>query len=106
MESGIEEKISGILSSPEDLKKIMDIVGALGAKNDSPIETNAIEKSSESVDENLSAIEKVLRNGKNERTDLLTALKPFLKDGKRDKVDSLLKLINTAELLISAKKFL
>ncbi len=106
MENGIEEKISKILSSPEDLKKIMEIAGALGLKNDTPIETDATEKEASENPEDLNAIEKLLKSGKSERMELLSALKPYLKDGKRDKIDNLIKLINTAELLLSAKKFL
>ena len=112
MEGGIEEKLSSILSSPDDLKKILEIAGTLGLKKDSQIETDAREKSSDNQEDvteksdDLNAIEKLLKSGKNERLDLLNALKPYLKDTKRDKIDNLLKLINTAELLLSAKKFL
>ncbi len=112
MDSGIEEKLSSILSSPEDLKKIMELAGTLGLKKDSPIETEANEKENtegskeKPKSEDLNIIEGFLKSGKNERLDLLNALKPYLKDTKRDKIDNLLKLINTAELLLSAKKFL
>ncbi len=111
MDGGIEEKISSILSSPEDLKKIMEIASALGLKSPTTVEGEAREKAGTEADENVTseetdAIEKLLKSGKSERLELLSALKPYLKDAKRDKIDNLLKLINTAELIMSAKKFL
>jgi len=51
-------------------------------------------------------MEKLFRHGKNERLMLLSALKPYLKDDKKNKIDTLLKMLNAAELLFSAKNII
>lgn len=106
MENALEEKISEILSSPEDLKKIIGLVGSLSGTKKDEIETEAVEKSSEDAPRENSEIEKLFRHGKNERLILLSALKPYLKDDKKDKIDTLLKMLNAAELLFSAKNII
>ncbi len=106
MDNALEEKISSILSSPEDLKKIMELASNLGLAGNSQTTPETKESATGEIKSEASSLENLLRNGKSERLELLSALKPYLKDGKRDKIDSLLKLINTAEILLSAKKFL
>jgi hypothetical protein len=108
MEKGLEDKISDILSSPDDLKKIMNIVGSLGLGKSDGIETEVTEKSSESVDDisDTSTVTRLLSQGKNERMSLLSALKPFLKDDKKEKVDTLIRLLNAAEILLTTKNLL
>lgn len=112
MDKDIEEKISDILSSPEELKKIMELAGTLGIGKNSKkdiIETVAVEKTTEekaSKNEDLSAVEKLLKSGKDERIQLLTALKPYLSGAKSEKIDSLLRIVNAAEILLSAKNLL
>ena len=110
MDKGLEDKISDILSSPDELKKIINIAGSLGLGKSAPIETEATDKT-ESADqthvsvsnEDKGVIEKLLRTGKSERNELLNALKPYLKDSKREKLDSFLRILNAVEILISAK---
>lgn len=110
MDKSIEDKISGILSSPEDLKKITDIIGSLGLGKAPDIETEITDKTPEQEttenDRGMSEIEKLFREGKAERIELLRALKPYLKGGKREKIDTFLRLLNAAEILFSAKNFL
>ena len=112
MDGQLQDKISEILSSPEDVKKLMDIVGNLGLSK-KPLETEAVEKDEassssgqEADQKDISAIERILKTGKDERIQLLTALRPYLKDEKREKIDNILRLLNAAEILISAKNFL
>ena len=114
IDKGLEDKISGILSSPEDLKKITDIIGSLGLGKTPDIETEVKDKTPEdtstkenssSESQDMSELEKLFREGKNERIELLRALKPYLKGGKRDKIDTFLRLLNAAEILFSAKNF-
>lgn len=107
MDKALEEKVSDILSSPEDLKKIMDIAKSFGLgtdekkeENDSSAEGEEIVKTNE-----ISALEKLIKSNKNERINLLEALKPYLKAEKREKVESLLKMIKAAEIILSAKSF-
>lgn len=108
MDKSLEDKISEILSSPEDLKRIMDIAGALGGSK-----TDEDKKPAEEVDrvdgvleeKDISAVEKLFKNNKAERIQLLEALKPYLKDSKREKIDSLLKMMKAAEILLGAKNF-
>lgn len=106
MDNALEEKISSILSSPEDLKKIMELASNLGLSPNSVPSAEEKESATGEIKSETSVLENLLKSGKNERLELLSALKPYLKDGKKDKIDSLLKLINTAEILLSAKKFL
>lgn len=106
MDNALEEKISSILSSPEDLKKIMELASNLGLAGNGPALSDNKETVTGEIKSDASSLENLLKNGKSERLELLSALKPYLKDGKRDKIDSLLKLINTAEILLSARKFL
>ena len=106
MENALEDKISELLSSPEDLKKIIGLVGSLSGNKSDKIETDAVEKSSEDATGENSEIEKLFRHGKNERMMLLSALKPYLNDDKKDKIDTLLKMLNAAELLFSAKNII
>lgn len=106
MDNSLEDKISEILSSPEDLKKIIGLVGSLSSAKSDGIETEAVEKSSESATHKDSEIEKLFRHGKNERLMLLSALKPYLTDDKKNKIDTILKMLNAAELLFSAKNII
>ena len=106
MEGALEDKITELLSSPEDLKKIIGLVGSLSGPKGGGIETEAIEKSSEDAPNETSEIEKLFRHGKNERLMLLSALKPYLNDDKKDKIDTLLKILNAAEILFSAKNII
>ncbi|MBQ9976947.1 MAG: hypothetical protein IJP16_10590 [Clostridia bacterium] len=112
METELESKISDILSSPEDLQKIMSIVGSLGLGKKEDIEAEVIEKESHDATEsteklgNMSELEKLFSQGKQQRLSLLTALKPYLKDSKRDKLETVMRLLNAAEILFSAKNFL
>ena len=106
MDKMLEDKISDILSSPEDLKKIIGIVGSLSGQKNDNIETEAVEKNSEEIPRETSEIEKLFKHGKNERLMLLSALKPYLKDDKKEKIDTLLKMLNAAELLFSAKNII
>ena len=112
MEKELESKLSDILSSPEELQKILGIVGSLGIGKKEDIEAEVIEKESRDADEetrsneNLSELEKLFSQGKQQRLSLLSALKPYLKDGKREKLETVLRLLNAAEILFSAKNFL
>lgn len=112
METELESKISDILSSPEDLQKIMSIVGSLGLGKKEDIEAEVIEKESHDATENteklgnMSELEKLFSQGKQQRLSLLAALKPYLKDSKRDKLETVMRLLNAAEILFSAKNFL
>ena len=47
MDKSLEEKISGILSSPDELKKIMSIASSLGLGKSEPIEAEAPGKGEE-----------------------------------------------------------
>ena len=107
MDKSLEDKISEILSSPEELKKIMDIAESLGGgKSDDEKKDEGVEKVEGVVEEkDISAIEKLFKNNKAERIQLLEALKPYLKDSKREKIDSLLKMMKAAEILLGAKNF-
>jgi len=109
MDKALEEKVSEILSSPDELKKIMDIAKSLGISNEKN-ETKSEEGKTESVEgvvapSELSSLEGLIKSNKNERVHLLEALKPYLKAEKREKVDSLLKMIRAAEIILSAKSF-
>ena len=105
MDKPLEDKISDILSSPDDLRKIIGIVSSLSGQKDE-IETNALEKNSEEIPLDKTELEKLFKHGKNERLMLLSALKPYLKDDKKEKIDTLLKMLNAAELLFSAKNII
>ena len=113
MDKALEEKVSDILSSPEDLKKIMDIAKSLGLGGAESKEEKSESSEKESVQSvegivegnEISAIEKLIKSNKNERVNLLEALKPYLKEEKRSKVESLLKMIKAAEIIFSAKSF-
>ncbi len=106
MDNTLEDKITEILSSPEDLKKIIGLVGSLSGNKSDGIITEAVEKSSEDAPRESSEMEKLFRHGKNERLMLLSALKPYLNDDKKNKIDTLLKMLNAAELLFSAKNII
>jgi hypothetical protein len=101
VEGELESKIAKVLSSPEDMAKIMQIAGSLGLNKSGDV---SVERGVSEHD--LSALENAFKNGKDERLELLSALKPFLKDGKRERMDTVLRLLNAAEILFSAKRYL
>ena len=104
----IENTLSSLLSNPEDMKKIINIVKSIeGNSNITPSNDGENSESVAIVESKPeSKIEEVFKTQKDERTALLEALKPYIKEGKQEKLNSILKIMNTVDIIFAAKNYL
>lgn len=110
--SSIEDKINSILSSPQDMEKIMGLARSLSSSlgtdsgNDDKVpESNSANDSSGlgglGLDpKTLGLIGRVLGeyNSSSSKSDILNAIKPFLKEDRREKIDKAAKLARIAHI--------
>ena len=102
---GFEEKLNSILSSPEDMKKIMELAKNLsgGNKSADPPKGGKSAPSSPLPDLDPRLIQLLLRvkKGMSEddgKTKLLCCLKPYLREDRREKVDRAIRIARAAEI--------
>lgn len=114
--SELEDKLNKILSSPEDMEKIMGMArslsGSLGGKAPAEGQGEAAKTSAPDLSSITSALQgvdpKIFRlmnrllseytSGKNDKSALLTAIKPYLKEDRHDKIDKAAEIAKIAHL--------
>ena len=94
--SEFEEKLNSLLSSPEELSKIMNIAKEISGS------MNSENKSQENVD--LFNMKRLIKDDKrSQKEELLLAIKPYVKSERQEDIEKAIKLI---KLLKIAKMFL
>lgn len=106
--SDLESKISGLLSDPEALSSIINVVKGLSGASLAPANSAASTTKPQVLTENteISTVPTLNNNVYNEKDEifsaksigLLLALRPFLSEGKREKIDVITKLLKIASL--------
>lgn len=110
--SEFEEKLNTIFSSPEDMKKIIEMArslsGSIGKQeeNKKDIENKKVQLHSEIDPKMLSLITKLVKEyntKEHNKTALLSAMKPFVQAENRDALDkagSILKITQLAKIAL------
>ncbi len=109
--SDLENKINGLLSDPEALSSIINVVKGLGGLSVSPqsgasapIKPTLFSEHTETQESDvMNALSANIHNEKDgiissKSVGLLLALRPFLSEGKREKIDVITKLLKIAAL--------
>jgi hypothetical protein len=110
--SELEDKINSILSSPQQMEKIMGIARSLSGELGSAAEGGGDHKSQSSASGNknpesigdidpkmfkiISRLMSELKSGGDDKTALLNAIKPYLRQERRDAVDKASKIAKVA----------
>jgi len=107
--SELEDKINNILSSPEEMEKIMGLARSLSGSADGPTPQHEAP-----IGEVSAADPRIMRmvtkligeytKHENDKSDLLTAMKPYLREERRRSVDQaaeLVRLTHMARLALS-----
>ena len=94
MADDMSGKIMDILSNPDMMQKLNDVIGSLGSSE------NAVYNSNSSTDltENAKNILSTLNNSDDRRITLLNALKPYLRDSRANGVDKAIKILKMTKL--------
>lgn len=108
--SELEDMMNKVLSSPEDMSRIMQLAQSLtsasSAEHDEPPAQPA--QGTAAPDPEMAAVlGKLMRSlqadcGGNDKTVLLTALKPYLREERRNKIDKALRIAKIARIASSA----
>lgn len=127
------DKISSILSDPESMGKILNVVKAMSGggaladnenngSNDSELKNDISavldkegigeEKANEDKKSPVGALlsspelEKLFGNGNKERCALLMSMRPFLASSKRSRIDEIVRTLKLIDMFYGAKEFL
>ena len=113
MDENISNKISEIISSPDMMSNIMNVLSSINtnsttdvvpAKKDNEESTlNLFEALTQS--NILNSIGKVLGNNQNERIALLTALRPFLSSEKQETLDLVIQILKALNIFLASNIF-
>ena len=103
-----EEKLNSILSSPKDMKKIMDLARSISSSSDEVPESepkNEPQKESGGLDFDPNVIKMVTklmgeysRESSDSKETLLMSIKPFLKDSRKETVDSAINILKLSKI--------
>ena len=114
--SEFEDKLNKILSSPEDLEKIMSIARSFSGSSGKPAEGGADASQAAQPPPDLGAISSALGNldpklfrlitritseyasEKNDKAALLNAIKPYLREDRHEKIDRAAEIAKLARL--------
>ena len=110
--SEFEDKISKILSSPEDMEKIMGMARSLSGASDAQEETDGGDRSGSDAGSIMSALgnidPKIFRlltralgeysSKSNDKTALISAIRPYLKEDRRQKIDKATEIAKLARI--------
>ena len=104
--SELEDRINSILSSPEEMEKIMGIArslsGSLGAQEGTEAAVSAPSGALEGIDPKLMGVIGRLMgqfgSAQDDKTALLNAMKPFLKPERAEAVDRAAKIAKLAHI--------
>lgn len=106
-----EEKLNSILSSPKDMKKIMDLARSLSSsestesadETESGKRTAALQDAADGIDPAaLGMMAKVIKeyssSVSDDKSSLLMSLKPFLKSNRHDTIDKALNILKLSKV--------
>ena len=108
----LEDKINSILSSPEEMEKIMGLArslsGSFGGSPASEPNTSTKKHSNDNTSgfgnidpKMLSMLSKIMgeyNKPQNDKSALISAMKPYLKEDRRDKLDKALQIAKAAHI--------
>lgn len=95
MADDISKKIMDVLSDPEMMKKLSNVMGSLGASSDEPKEQN---DTPTELTANAQNIISSLNYNDDRRITLLTALKPYLRESRASGIDTAIKILKMTKL--------
>ena len=95
MADDMSGKIMDILSNPEMMKKLNDVMGSLGAPSESE---NYSDNSSNELTASAKNIISTLNHTDDRRITLLNALKPYLRESRASGVDKAIKMLRMTKL--------
>ena len=110
MEENINEKISALLSSPDLIANIQNVLSGLSSEKSTSNVLSVNSESSTSVTDVvqalssnniLSGLGNFLRENQSERIALLSALRPFLSSEKQETLDLIIQLLRVAGVLFA-----
>ena len=106
-----EEKLNSILSSPKDMKKIMDLARSLSSsestesadETENGKRTAALQDAADGIDPAaLGMMAKVIKeyssSVSDDKSSLLMSLKPFLKSNRHDTIDKALNILKLSKV--------
>lgn len=106
-----EEKLNSILSSPKDMKKIMDLARSLSSsestesadETESGAAVGALQDAADGIDPAaLGMMAKVIKeyssSVSDDKSSLLMSLKPFLKSNRHDTIDKALNILKLSKV--------
>ena len=115
MDENVNNKISEILSSPDLMSNIQNIISSISTKEGEKNEdahpnkniNNNITEIVEAVTQNglLSSIGSFFTQNQNERIALLTALRPFLSEEKRETLDFIVQILKAINIFLTVNMF-
>lgn len=95
MADDMSGKIMDILSNPEMMQKLNDVMSSLGASSEN---TSYNDNSSNELAANAKNIISTLNHADDRRITLLNALKPYLRDSRANGVDKAIKILKMTKL--------
>ena len=110
MDENLNEKISALLSSPDLMANIQNVLSGLSGENSSSNSLTAKNESSPGITDVVQALSSnniltglgnFLKENQSERIALLSALRPFLSSEKQETLDLIIQLLKVAGILFA-----
>ena len=95
MSDDIGKKISEVLSNPEMMQKLNEVMSSLSIPD---IKDNSISEDSNYIATNAQSFLSSINNADDKRITLLSALKPYLRESRANGVDTAIKILKMSKL--------